>query len=59
MLVTALVPEIGYEKAAMIAKHAQAHDQTLREAARATGLIDEATFDRLMRPETMIGPSGA
>jgi len=56
MLVTALVPEIGYEKAATIAKYAAAHDQTLREAARATGLVDEATFDRLVRAETMIGP---
>ncbi len=56
MLVTALVPEIGYEKAAEIAKYAAAHDQTLKDAARATGLIDEGSFDRLMRPETMIGP---
>jgi fumarate hydratase class II len=50
------VPEIGYEKAASIAKHAQAHDQTLREAARATGLVDEGTFDRVMRADKMIGP---
>ncbi len=56
MLVTALVPKIGYEKAASIAKHAQAHDQTLREAARATGIVDEATFDRLVRAQDMIGP---
>ncbi len=56
MLVTALVPEIGYEKAASIAKYAQAHDRTLREAARATGLVDEATFDRLVRAEAMVGP---
>lgn len=55
MLVTALVPEIGYEKAASIAKHAQAHDLTLREAARASGLVDEATFDRLVRADRMIG----
>ena len=57
MLVTALVPEIGYEKAAKIAEHAQAHDMTLREAAVATGLVDAATFDRVVRPETMVGTS--
>ena len=56
MLVTALVPEIGYENAAGIAKYAQQQGVTLREAARATGLVDEATFDRLVRPENMIGP---
>jgi len=55
MLVTALVPEIGYEKAAKIAMHAQAHGLTLREAAAATGLIDAASFDRLIRPEAMLG----
>ena len=53
MLVTALVPEIGYEKAACIAKHAQAHDLTLRDSARATGLVDEVTFDRLVRADRM------
>jgi fumarate hydratase class II len=55
MLVTALVPEIGYEKAAKIAAHAQAHGLSLREAATATGLVDDATFDRVVRPETMVG----
>jgi fumarate hydratase class II len=58
MLVTALVPEIGYEKAAKIAQYALAHDLTLREAARATGLVDDATFDRLVRAENMTGPGG-
>ena len=58
MLVTALVPEIGYENAASIAKYAQAHGVTLREAARATGLVDQATFDRLVRPELMTAPAG-
>ena len=57
MLVTALVPEIGYEKAAKIAAHAQAHDMTLRQAAMATGLVDVDTFDRVVRPEIMIGSS--
>jgi len=56
MLVTALAPEIGYDAAARIAKHAQAKGLTLREAALETGLVDEATFDRVVRPEQMIGP---
>ena len=55
MLVTALAPEIGYDKAAQIAKHAHQENLTLREAALALGLVDAATFDRLMRPETMVG----
>ncbi|WP_230771322.1 class II fumarate hydratase [Sphingomonas sp. Leaf4] len=55
MLVTALAPEIGYDNAAKIAKHAHAAGQTLREAGLALGLIDEATFDRLVRPESMVG----
>ena len=54
MLVTALAPEIGYDNAAKIAKHADAEGMTLKEAALALGLIDPATFDRLVRPETMI-----
>jgi len=56
MLVTALAPEIGYDKAAQIAKHAHATGTTLREAALALGLVDEATFDRLVRPENMVRP---
>jgi len=54
MLVTALAPEIGYDNAAKIAKHAHHENLTLREAALALGLVDEATFDRVVRPETMI-----
>ncbi|MBX9731438.1 MAG: class II fumarate hydratase [Sphingomonas sp.] len=54
MLVTALAPEIGYDNAAKIAKHAHAHDLTLKEAALALGLVDAATFDRLVRPESMV-----
>jgi fumarate hydratase class II len=53
MLVTALAPEIGYDDAAKIAKHAHAEGLTLREAGLALGLVDEATFDRLVRPEDM------
>jgi len=54
MLVTALAPEIGYDNAARIAKHAHAQGLTLREAGLALALVDEATFDRLVRPETMV-----
>jgi len=56
MLVTALAPAIGYDAAARIAKHAQANGLTLREAALETGLVDDATFDRIVRPEGMIRP---
>ncbi|WP_232492392.1 class II fumarate hydratase [Novosphingobium kaempferiae] len=54
MLVTALAPEIGYDNAAKIAKHAHAEGQTLKQAALDLGLVDEATFDRVVRPETMV-----
>ncbi|OYY62941.1 class II fumarate hydratase [Sphingomonas sp. 28-62-11] len=54
MLVTALAPEIGYDNAAKIAKHAHATGMTLKEAGLALGLVDESTFDRLVRPETMV-----
>ena len=55
MLVTALAPEIGYDHAAKIAKHAHAEGLTLKEAGLALGLVDEATFDRLVRAENMVG----
>ena len=55
MLVTALAPEIGYDNAAKIAKHAHENDQTLREAALQMGLVDGETFDRVVRPERMLG----
>jgi len=55
MLVTALVPEIGYERAAKIAGYAQAHGLSLRQAAQATGLVDEDVFDRVVRPALMTG----
>lgn len=55
MLVTALAPEIGYDNAAKIAKHAHEKGQTLKEAGLELGLVDEATFDRVVRPELMIG----
>jgi len=55
MLVTALAPEIGYDNAAKIAKHAHKNGQTLKEAGLELGLVDEAKFDRVVKPETMIG----
>jgi fumarate hydratase class II len=57
MLVTALTPRIGYDKAAEIAKKAHHEGSTLREAALALGYLDETEFDTLMRPEEMTGPS--
>ncbi len=57
MLVTALAPEIGYDRATAIAKKAHADGTTLREAALALGYVDEATFDRVVRPERMITPA--
>jgi fumarate hydratase class II len=56
MLVTALAPAIGYDKAAAIAKDAHKRGVTLREAALAAG-VSEADYDRLVRPEAMLGPS--
>ncbi len=55
MLVTALAPEIGYDNAAKIAKHAHQKGQTLKEAGLELGLVDEATFDRVVKPELMLG----
>ncbi len=57
MLVTALTPRIGYDKAAEIAKKAHKEGTTLRAAALALGHLDEAEFDALMRPEAMTRPS--
>jgi fumarate hydratase class II len=55
MLVTALAPEIGYDNAAKIAKYAHQKGMTLKEAGLELKLVDEETFDRIVRPETMIG----
>jgi fumarate hydratase class II len=55
MLVTALAPEIGYDNAAKIAKHAHASGTTLKEAGLDLGLVDAATFDRMVRAEEMLG----
>ncbi len=55
MLVTALNPEIGYDNAAKVAKHAHAKGCTLREAALELKLISGERFDAIVKPETMIG----
>jgi fumarate hydratase class II len=55
MLVTALAPAIGYDNAAKISKNAHEKGLTLKESGLALGLVDEATFDQYVRPETMIG----
>ena len=54
MLVTALTPAIGYDKAAEIAKAAHRNGTTLREEALASGAVTAEEFDRLMRPEKMV-----
>lgn len=54
MLVTALAPEIGYDNAAAIAKHALKNGKTLKEAGLELGLVDAETFDRLVRPQDMV-----
>lgn len=56
MLVTALNPHIGYENAAKVAKTAFAEGITLREAAVRLGFLTAETFDRIVRPEKMVGP---
>ena len=57
MLVTALNPHIGYDKAAAIAKKAHGDGTTLKAAALALGYVTEDEFDAWVRPEQMIGPS--
>jgi fumarate hydratase class II len=56
MLVTALAPTIGYDNATKVAKTAHKNGTTLREEAIALGFVDAETFDRVVRPEQMIGP---
>ncbi len=57
MLVTALNPKIGYDNAAKVAKKAHKEGTTLKESALALDLLTEEEFDRLVRPELMLGPS--
>ncbi|MFB2531850.1 class II fumarate hydratase [Paracoccus sp. p3-h83] len=56
MLVTALAPTIGYDAATKVAKTAHKNGTTLREEAIALGYVDGETFDRIVRPEQMVGP---
>jgi fumarate hydratase class II len=56
MLVTALTPRIGYDRAAAIAKAAHANGTTLREEAIRLGYVSPSEFDRLVRPDKMIRP---
>jgi len=56
MLVTALSPVIGYDKASAIAHHAMDHDQTLREAALELGFVTAAEFDKVVDPAKMVRP---
>ena len=58
MLVTALAPEIGYDNATKVAKTAHRNGTTLKEEAINLGFVDADTFDRVVRPDQMIGPKG-
>src|SRR5262249_23992741 len=57
MLVTALAPVIGYDKASKIAHHAMKNDLTLKAAALQLGYVTEAEFDRIVDPRKMVQPS--
>lgn len=57
MLVTALNPHIGYDKAAAIAKHGHKNGLTLKQSALELGHLTEAEFDQWVRPENMLGPN--
>ena len=59
MLVTALVPVIGYDKASEVAHHAMQKDLTLKAAALQLGYVTEAEFDRIVDPAKMVGPGVA
>ena len=59
MLVTALNPHIGYDKAAQIAKKAHKEGTTLKAAALALGYVSEAQFDAWVRPADMVGDTSA
>jgi len=57
MLVTALSPRIGYDNAARVAKKAFAENKTLKQVCIELGLLSAEEFDRIVRPERMLGPS--
>ena len=54
MLVTALAPEIGYDNAARIAKHAHSTGQTLLESGLELALVSREDFERLVKPGDMV-----
>ena len=56
MLVTALAPKIGYDNATLVAKSAHKNGTTLKEEALKLGLVDEQSFDKIVKPEDMVGP---
>jgi len=56
MLVTALAPVIGYDKASKIAHHAMENDLTLKAAALQLGFVTEVEFDRIVDPKKMVHP---
>ena len=56
MLVTALAPKIGYDKAASIAKAAHKNGTTLKDEVIKSGLIDEKEYDKIMNPIKMTKP---
>jgi len=56
MLVTALAPVIGYDKASKIAHHAIDNDLTLKAAALQLGYVSEEQFDRIVDPAKMVRP---
>jgi len=56
MLVTALSPVIGYDKASEIAHYANDHELTLKEAALKLGYVNEADYDRIVDPKMMVHP---
>jgi fumarate hydratase class II len=55
MLVTALTPHIGYDRAAKIAKHAHINNTSLREAATTLGEVSEEQFDAWVNAHKMVG----
>jgi fumarate hydratase class II len=59
MLVTALSPIIGYDKASKIAHYAMDNDLTLKQAALKLGFVSEAEFDRIVDPRKMVKPDVA
>ena len=56
MLVTALSPVIGYDKASKVAHYAMDNDLTLKEAVLKLGFVSEAEFDRVVDPKKMVKP---